>query len=615
MAGQQRTFQLIPETLAKSNVPIKAMTSKQAKKAYQKRSIKGPKVPRAEQARLDKEELERQKIEYERERASRKAKAVRDKKAQKAEEEKAERKRKGLPEPNRYVRASQPRISMFVSSGKGNKRSWKQIDEVTEDTEDASDATVDCQERPPPAKRIAADDNSDDEFGDFPSLSQTDGILDKLDSSALDEVIKFNAHIPKLPSLKANLSTTKDCNPNLQDDDLDILVTAQLLSETDDAIQNALSSPPIGNKNKMGENLGIDCQKGQFRVSRNHEPQESQEAPRSPLEDMSINMAPSALSNKTAKPISFAEITAECENTIQKSFIPSATQAFLESHLDDFFPSPSQEVRELLEDIDNSSYNPQVTKELDDNKFTKDDPWGDMYSTQDLVLSPQDLLEITTPSRASPKLSITRESPLNAFQSHNPAHSMNHPAVPKPQLNRDALIVRKRPEISSRLSHVAQTLNDEAPIADIKQEFTIKSKAPQLLNYDARATPLQKRDVIEQQLPTYKKRNIQAPALSTYQRRRFFEEKEEDLIHAALHESKAAPRVELNKFNHAPITEATKSVPVNGAARSAPRRDISKSISIKEAPNKSTRTFQRIQSTATDYGDEEFNEQDLLALC
>ncbi|KAF4637642.1 hypothetical protein G7Y89_g434 [Cudoniella acicularis] len=108
---------------------------------------------------------------------------------------------------------------------------------------------------------------------------------------------------------------------------------------------------------------------------------------------------------KTKKAISFAPSPDKSRNGLRNStktssgsfsnFPPSATQAFLENNLDDFFPSPSQEVRELA---DYFPSNTQITKELGLSKPSQSDRFEDIYSTQDLMSS-QDILEITTPSR------------------------------------------------------------------------------------------------------------------------------------------------------------------------------------------------------------------------
>lgn len=172
MTPRQRTFELIPETLFKSAGPRRPMTSKEAKKAYLE-ARRGPRISREEQRRLDAEEIERQKKEYERERAAVKAKAAREKKVAKAAADKVARKKLGIPEPSKFVRASQPTISMFVKNG--NKRTWQEMDNLADDLDDPL-VEVRAQredEVQPKAKGLAGDD-SEDEFGDFPALSQSD---------------------------------------------------------------------------------------------------------------------------------------------------------------------------------------------------------------------------------------------------------------------------------------------------------------------------------------------------------------------------------------------------------------------------------------------------------
>ncbi|KAA8565614.1 hypothetical protein EYC84_009466 [Monilinia fructicola] len=189
------------------------MTSKQAKKAYQKAN-RTPRISKAEQKRRDAEELAKHRKAYEKEQAAAKAKAARDKKAAKALEQKEQRKRLGIPEPSRHVRASQSRISMFIKQG--NKR----LRESGDTAEESEDTICDDLDEKPPAKRVAHDytedesetltkpiapdnlvyqgepptkhhvknlddeertlvkpivsDDSEDEFGDFPPLSDND---------------------------------------------------------------------------------------------------------------------------------------------------------------------------------------------------------------------------------------------------------------------------------------------------------------------------------------------------------------------------------------------------------------------------------------------------------
>jgi phage-related minor tail protein len=107
MASRQRTFDLIPTSLARSNGQKPPMTSKAAKKAHQL-ATRGPKVSRAEQRRRDAEELAQQKKEFEREKAAAKAKAVREKKAAKEQADRELRKKNGIPEPSRFEQVNPP---------------------------------------------------------------------------------------------------------------------------------------------------------------------------------------------------------------------------------------------------------------------------------------------------------------------------------------------------------------------------------------------------------------------------------------------------------------------------------------------------------------------------
>jgi len=206
MPPRQRTFELVPETLVKQNVQQpRRMTSKQVKKAY-KEANKVPKISRAEQRRRDQEELERHRKEYAKQQAAEKAKAVREKKAAKLHAEKEARKKKGIPEPSKGVGASQPRISMFINKAdrrtsvetKNTKNSveedldetlfWDDAESAPSGKRSASDAFEDGASAGRPQKRVASEtsenktefgrkaalEESDDEFGGFPSLSQDD---------------------------------------------------------------------------------------------------------------------------------------------------------------------------------------------------------------------------------------------------------------------------------------------------------------------------------------------------------------------------------------------------------------------------------------------------------
>ena len=518
MPGRQRTFDLIPTTLVKSNGPKPPMTSKAAKKAYQLAN-RGPKISRAEQRRLDAEELKTQKKEYEREKAAAKSKAAREKKETKMNAEKEARRRMGVPEPSKFVRASQPTISRFVRSG--NKRSWQEMERMAEESDD----TV-CEghierdnEAQPKANRLAVED-SEDEFGEFPSLSQSD-LLEKIDSSMVSLGGKGSGppHRMKTSPVSKRHQASQELpvtRPHDEEefpfDDSQVfadMANTQLLSEAVEAAHRSdpglrLDAKPVSQNlrrangtpnptNHTNRAATVDSQ-GRGR---------SIELPNTTwlaFTEPSVIEPPSHVSNNERKCVSFAPTPPRPHHpprTISRplprsrpNFPPSATQVFLENHLDDFFPSPTQEIRELHEDVFDLPSNTHIAKEISPRKPIDDELFANLISTQELILSSQDLLEITTPNRAPTKR-----------------------------------------------------------IQDTK--FTSSPPVPR-------------------------------------EKHRFFEEKEDDLLQAAIHESKVfAANLKVQK------------------------------VPLKEASGTTTLTLQRIQSAPTDYGDDELRgcSQELLALC
>jgi hypothetical protein len=597
MAGRQRTFELIPTTLAAKshgNQPT-YMTSKQVKKAYQQAN-RGPRISRAEQRRLDAEELERQNKEYERERAAAKAKAAREKKAAKEAADKEARRKMGLPEPSRFVRASQPTISKFVRGGNNGKRSWQEMKMHT--LEEDSDGTLpesgfgEKDDAQPPAKRVPAQDDSEDEFGDFPSLSQSD-LLEKIDSS----MVSFNgggtgspavvAEQPALPpcqepsqSLPAR-EYSEDEYPLVESQLIPEMVNTQLLSEAAEAVQKSdgtelpvpkqttpkptLSKQPQQQvqpipKDILPETTHAKIQK--LSVSRSADSNNTRTKPAKPtvvsrpvLQEVSTNMPPPPIPLKEKKAISFApspqkhrsllQITTKTTNK-PKHIIPlSGTQVFLENHLDDFFPSPTQEIRELLSDVDDLPSNTQIARDLspdspkedlnslppnratmrwsNPNSIIEENEFDNLICTQDLVLSSQELLEITTPSRPPPK-------------------SQKQKPVPRPK---PRFFEEKDDDILHAVLHESKT-----------NAARSHGPAPQ-----ARET-----------------------------KRPFFEEKDDDLLAAAIHESKVM--AEKRRMVKVPLKETN------------------------ENERKERTLKRRISSASTDYGEDEFSgeEWDSLGL-
>jgi hypothetical protein len=488
------------------------MTSKAAKKAYQLAN-RGPKISRAEQRRLDAEELKRQKKEYEREKAAARAKAAREKKEAKTNAEKEARKKMGIPEPSKFVRASQPTISRFVRNS--NKRPWQEMETMAEDSDNkvCEGGIEEHDEAQPPPKRTAVHD-SDDEFGEFPSLSQSD-LLEKIVSSiaAVERNVSCPIRQMKAVTISRRHETSQELSvriPNGEDelsfDGSDVFAytaNTQLLSEAakaacrSDGAQQLETNPVSQTRsrpNSAPKPVNYANRAPKVNIQDRERSVETPITTRPILQKPSNTSPPPPIPPKERKSISFAPTPPKPRYTSRsisrpiprprQNFPPSATQVFLKNHLDDFFPSPTQEIRELLEDVNDLPSNTQVARELN---LVEDEPFADLISTEDLILSSQDLLEITTPNRAPPKQ--VDESNFT-------------PPVPR-----------------------------------------AKS--------------------------------------------RFFEEKEDDLLQAAIHESKVLA-----------ANQKEQKVPLKKSSGT-------------------TRTLHRVQSTATDYGDDEFRgcSQELLALC
>jgi hypothetical protein len=588
------------------------MTSKAAKKAYQKSNGKGSRMTAKERRDADAAELDRQKKEFDKEKTAARAKAAREKKAEKTAKEKETRRKMGLPEPSKHVRASQPTISRFVRSG--SKRTWHDLDEITEDSDGTLDDLLGGMGQPP-AKR-AADNNSDDEFGefplsspemlerldsppvsikeekvvsnptstkkhkvsapklrkssplkpalpdknhsvlgsseqravppplkkelsdsefgDFPSLSQCD-ILERLASSATPP-IQGSAATPQAHSAKNRLPnkvqvekksksvsavTSSKELPVDNSQELADMAATQLLSEAADAVFKSArtDSTPKSQPLKLSSRLSAGSSIHNAATAKNvvttqerHMPTKAAKSDRPALTERPVNMPPPPIPSKTTKSISFAaspDKSRPAPRSVVRSFPrtplnmpPSATQAFLEEHIDDFFPSPSQQIRELLEDVDDMPSNTQVAREISPLKPARDDALRDLFSTQDVNLSAEDIVEITTPSRAPKGLAEPPPAPASM-----PGHPTKHEST-----------------------------------KDVPRE-----------------------------------------------KRRFFEEKDEDLLQAAIHESKML----------AAAQKAQKATP------------------IKEPPMRTRGALQRALSEASDYGfDDDFSgcSQELLAL-
>ncbi|PVH84145.1 hypothetical protein DL98DRAFT_528578 [Cadophora sp. DSE1049] len=625
MAGGQRTFTHVPTSLVRSNRQQRPMTSKAAKKAYQQAN-RGPRISRAEQHRRDKAELEQQKREYEREKAAERAKVAREKKAAKAAAEKEARRKQGIPEPSKFVRPSQPTISRFVWNNSTSKRTSQQMESVAEDSDKTiSDAEKD--DEGPPAKRRAVDEGSDNEYGDFPSLSQSD-LLEQIDSSIFSA--KDGTSAPASPKKKPPSSQPRrreasqelpimkevDEHSILNTQALDELATTQLLSDLAEAVAKSDSmEPPNTRLSQIGKETSEVAPKAPVSPRRSgrvagraeravdvsgrrkrdtvpvveipyksaetilsqtesspksNRPKSQALLPVPPLQSRPVNMPPPRLSIKTTAAIKSIYTPQRPSlpswnplNHVPKpvpNLPPSSTQAFLENHMDDFFPSPTQAVRELLEDVDDIPSNTKVARELSPKK-AEEVVFENMFCTQDMIMSPEDLVEIISPDRSPPKPLVEATS-----------ESLNR---------RDNTLVGRKPSPKKSEQHVLDDMfcsQDLMSREDLVDVFSPQATAPEAL-VEAISNCLNRREsthINGEFAPGETKENdrddfigtqdlilspedleeicspVRAPSPagaklpisppprpSCRQKQRFFQEKEEDLYHAAIHKSKA----------------------------------------------------------------------------
>ncbi|KAG5665797.1 hypothetical protein KAF25_009922 [Fusarium avenaceum] len=370
----QRTFTLIPQfpgrAVSPDRPPLRPMTSKQVRKEY-KAANKGPKLTRAEAWKQEKAEQERIRKEFEREKAAAKAKVLRDKKKEKELAEKEVKRKKRLPLVN--VRPSQETISWFVrGNGTTKKRDAcgkdvEKTDATTNDNDDTPEETTSASKDEPeqPATKIPKLDNIQEEDEDsfdtgMDALVQNEPLRLSMESPNDEnpqEVANEGRmeHIEQLPTeFTSGLSPPKQPVPEFElegmEDELDAdfeedfalgiledIEAAMGKSKPNEShkLETACAASPKPNSpipepllddtrkpipNRYAEDLGL------------HRPQPVSLDKPPTLQEPQINLKPPSPSPPRQEP-------------------PMSTQAIL-FNLDDFFPSSTQQARELEEDPD-----------------------------------------------------------------------------------------------------------------------------------------------------------------------------------------------------------------------------------------------------------------------
>jgi len=455
-ASRQQTFDLVPETLIPQNAPKKAMTMKQAKKAAAMAS-RTPRMSRAERARLEKEELDRQRKERDKHRASEKAKAAREKKAAKLAEEKAQRKKLGIPEPSKYVRSSQQAISGFVTTGFKRRKTEEESDNESEGTKTLSRGNSEERELtdiPPVYRNGVVEEEEVDErqCNDSPAKNHESPL-----PQAGPSLPQQPSTSPLKTKTKNNLrvmckEASEDCDEF--DDDLELFAAmAESIVELPidsprDTTRAAKDVPGpndgLGSRNmhsNTASNIGprtISCptpitskrnsvNKAQVSIegfkpslpspvvkplkasnSTSFAQPTSNEKARQvgnaftsnisknnrlrPLSQRSVNMPPPPPPHKRLFDNRSGLATPARKQAFAANLPPSSTQNFLRDNLEDFFPSPTQELRELRDEeplANLEDFFPTPTQEMRELKEEEEaDKWIRARSSSLQILTP-----------------------------------------------------------------------------------------------------------------------------------------------------------------------------------------------------------------------------------
>ncbi|KAG6063885.1 hypothetical protein E4U32_000776 [Claviceps aff. humidiphila group G2b] len=317
----QRTFTIVPppantrgvNSLHQPAQNVRPMTSKQAQKAY-KAATRGPPISRAEQRERDRAEQERIRKEFEKEKATAKARLARERKKEKENAEREQKKKKGMPLVS--VRPSQDTIARFVrGNGSGKKRTCGggTVGEGSDaDGEGVKEMSApkgrsEDQVAPPDAGNGAPElDLIEEEEGDIES-----GLEELLDAISREQCEAKHRKLNE-DEMPHKSDPGSPSGPPLQEP----------REEETDAVSLPSNSPP---------SLPT-CHRPRIP----HTPQASPKETRNPAREPESIAVPQQTPASPPPP-------------------PMSTQTIL-GNLDDFFPSPSQQARELQDDSDPELY-------------------------------------------------------------------------------------------------------------------------------------------------------------------------------------------------------------------------------------------------------------------
>lgn len=382
MAPRQRTFTIVPTPLGMQGLvqrpageAPKPMTSKQAQKLH-RQATRLPKRTKAEQIQYEREQQRLIKEEDEKRRASNKARMLRERKKEKEQTLIQAKKRKGLPLVD--VRPSQDLITRFVrGNGSGMKRDASgapvQLDSVREESpacdsatetaadEDAdlpsdeeaetSDKSVEAPEprpepSPNPAKRLRT------------ALSPVGTLYPRPDQSPRRSPRASRTAVSALRMLDAR---SRESSLDVDDPVVEELLRTQIIEETisaanSSAIQQLSPAPkiPSGKENIPPASQGFvkktspKLAQAQPRIQcRSPTGAKFMPPPPPPSSCLKRRASLQTPVHRPSLPQNNHRLAQDLGLAATESVLPSSTQMFLLSNLDDILPSPSQELREL----------------------------------------------------------------------------------------------------------------------------------------------------------------------------------------------------------------------------------------------------------------------------
>ncbi|KAG5970884.1 hypothetical protein E4U58_000494 [Claviceps cyperi] len=324
----QRTFTIVPppantrgiDPLHQPAQHVRPMTSKQAQKAY-KATTRGPPISRAEQRERDRAEQERIRKEFEKEKATAKARLARERKKEKENAEREQKKKKGMPLES--VRPSQDVIARFVrGNGSGKKRT---------------------------CGGGAVGEGSDADGGGVKEVSAPKG-------RAEEQVVLPDAGngVPELDLIEEEGGDIESGLEELLD---------AISREQCEAKHRKLNEDEMPHKSGPGSPSGPSLQEPREEetdaVSPPSNPPTSLPTCHCPRTTHTPQVSPKETRNPTQEPDSIAF----AQQTPPPPLLPPMSTQTILGNLDDFFPSPSQQARELQDDSDPELYTSTPYKE------------------------------------------------------------------------------------------------------------------------------------------------------------------------------------------------------------------------------------------------------------